>query len=185
MTPSPGPATGPLRTSPLWLSHHHEPDSERCVHLAGRSVCRRCLTLYPTVVVTALVSLSFWRPNGLPAAVFVSLVLLPFLGEWTAEHAGLVGYSPRRQTAVSLLAGLGGGVALAVHLRHPFDPWVTGPVALCAGSALLVTLATRSRRTNDGGDAWLERFEQGESERAQRLQALLESRNTSTDQPGV
>ena len=39
--------------SPIWLSHHWQDQHDRCVRLGGHSVCRRCLVLYPLVVLWA------------------------------------------------------------------------------------------------------------------------------------
>ncbi|HET6663331.1 MAG TPA: hypothetical protein VFG94_03700, partial [Acidimicrobiales bacterium] len=41
--------------TPLSLSHHWPDEYDRCVTVGGRKVCRRCLVLYPTALVSAVV----------------------------------------------------------------------------------------------------------------------------------
>ena len=33
--------------SPLWLTHHHDDQLDRCAVVAGHHVCRRCLWFWP------------------------------------------------------------------------------------------------------------------------------------------
>ena len=41
--------------TPLWLSHHHPEQYDRCVVLGGRHLCRRCIVLYPTAIVAGII----------------------------------------------------------------------------------------------------------------------------------
>ncbi|MCB1256936.1 MAG: hypothetical protein KDB26_07520 [Microthrixaceae bacterium] len=171
------------QNSRLWLSHHRCDQSERCVTVGGQLVCRRCLTLYPSVIAVAVVAHSIGIGPGLSTGLLVTMTLIPFLIDWMGEHAGRFDYSPFRQVAVSLIAGVGGGIALGVHVDHPFDPTVTIPIALCAGVALLSAMNARRGRSDDGADStqWSTRFDQDEIDRELRLRSMLESSIGSDD----
>ena len=171
------------QNSRLWLSHHRCDQAERCVSIGRQLVCRRCLTLYPSVIVVAVVSHSIGIEPGFSTGLLVTMTLIPFLIDWIGEHAGRFEYSPSRQVAVSLIAGVGGGMALGVHVAHPFDPTVTIPIALCAGVALLSSVSAHLGRTGDGSDPnrWSAEFEAEEINRELRLRSMLESSIGSED----
>jgi peptidoglycan/LPS O-acetylase OafA/YrhL len=133
------------RITPLWLAHHYPEDYDRCVVVAGRHVCRRCLALYPLALVV-LVATAGWRP---PLALDVALVAgLPLLGvaEFVAEHLGAVAHHARRQVLATLPVGVGAGRGLARYLDDHLDPLFWSVVvlygAVCAAAAWV-----RQRRT--------------------------------------
>lgn len=163
--------------SPLWLSHHREEDSERCIHVSGHQICRRCTVLYPTVVATTAIALSVGPAHtaGLPIAVVVTLLLVPFITDWVVEHLGSHKYSPARQVVVTIPAGIAGGLALAIHAHSPFDPWVTMPILLCVATAVASALhANRSvARARSVSVEWEKQFEAEETRRDERLRDLL------------
>ena len=105
--------------SPIWLSHHWPDRHDRCVRVSGVAVCRRCLVLYPLVLLAALVVLAVDLPLG--AIVVAAWILpLPMSLEWAGEQFGVLAHSPRRLVVTTAVAALGLGAALAVHLRTPF-----------------------------------------------------------------
>lgn len=129
-------------SSPLWLSHHHPENHERCVHVGHALLCRRCVVLYPTTVVVTLAMTVAGALTGPLASLAVVLFAAPFLVDWVAEHAGTIIYSPKRQIAVTVPAGIAGGIALGAHLERTLDPWVSVPVAACAAVALVSALSS-------------------------------------------
>lgn len=180
----------------------------------GHHVCRRCLVLYPTVVGTAVIAtlaaMAASRPEPLsplnPLASdtaasgrvdsltfllatvpLIWILLAPMVVEWTLEHAGRIEYSPARQVLLSVSAGIGGGLAFAVHIQDPFNLRATLPVAATVTACLLSTVLTRRQRRQDVSrsdetkqrvtsrdDSWLDRHEAEEAERLERLTELLD-----------
>lgn len=113
----------------LWLSHHPPEDHERCTTIAGRSVCRRCLALYPLALVVALAGLAGFAPWPERLDLwFIWLLCVPGTIEYVAEQVGLLTYSARRQTIATLLIApaLGRGMAYELDDRWSWEFW--GPV---------------------------------------------------------
>lgn len=183
-----------MDASPLWLTHHH--GTRRCAKVAGHLVCRRCLVLYPTVVATSILAVIVRGDSVRSAIPAIWMLLMPMVIEWTLEHSGRIEYSPRRQTVVSVAAGIGGGLALSIHAFDPFNLSATLPIAAtataCLASALLSTTAPDPSAASLGvsdssaptspqvgpssgdlGTDWLARHENNEAERTARLTALL------------
>ena len=112
----------PIADTPLWLAHHWPSGYDRCVRVAGRHVCRRCLVTYPLVLVAAVaVSLgSWWDHSWEPWLLW--LAPLPGVVEFVADNTGFVRYSPWRQVAVSAPGGLAAGVGYVRYLDNHLDP---------------------------------------------------------------
>jgi hypothetical protein len=161
--------------SPMWLSHHHPDQYDRCVRLPGPGgrvghVCRRCAVLYPLALLSAVVVLLLDPPSAsLVAAMW--LLPLPVMVEWVAEHLGRLTYSPTRQVALTALAAPALGAALAWHAESPFEPAAVAPAltwaAIGAGSALWGHSRTAQQAV------WQEQHEADEARRAERLARLL------------
>ena len=131
--------------APIWLSHHWPGDHDRCVHVAGHVICRRCLVLYPTAVVVAVLSIRFggghrWDP------LICWLAMAPALAELAAEQIWGVAHRPGRLVAVTVVAGIGAGRAVARYLMRPSDPvfWVTVALVVVV-SAVVIALGFRRR----------------------------------------
>lgn len=167
--------SGETQRTPIWLAHHHSGECHRCVEIAGWNICRRCVWVYPSVVLAAAVlGVSGWKPGGATVALGISALLIAFLVDWTLEHLGRIDYSPLRQVAVSLPAGVAGGLALSVHLRSPFAPEATVPIVVCgivAGSIALWSKARESVLTMQA-TSWEQGFEADEERRMERLRSL-------------
>jgi uncharacterized membrane protein len=133
-----GPVADDRAETPLWLSHHRPEHYERCVVLHDRSVCRRCLTLYPLAIAVAILSLVAW-PASLDVLVLL-LLPLPAVVEWWLEHLGRVRYSPRRQVAVTVLLAVALGRGFARYLEDPGDRLFWGVVVVYGGSCLAIAL---------------------------------------------
>lgn len=79
--PEPGPAPGRVaapRSEPLppvWLSHHHEHEADRCVRFGDTYVCRRCLAIYGAFVPALIAMLTVWRDQLEVGDVSAALVL--------------------------------------------------------------------------------------------------------------
>lgn len=162
----------------MWLSHHWPEHQDRCFVIGRRHVCRRCAVLYPLVVLAAAVAVTLDPPRTLALALMWTLPV-PMTLEWVAEHRGAIRYSPARQAALSAIAAVGLGVALAAHLVQPFDPDALAPVAthatICAVSAVLAARRRASEASTAlaGVASWELEHERRERERTQHLRLLL------------
>lgn len=131
----------PAASGPLWLSHHHDDQLDRCVVVGGHHVCRRCLWFWPAVFAVVALSLAGFRwPTAIDPVLLV-LLPVPVVVEWWLEQLQVVAYSPTRQVMLSLLAAPAVGVGLARYLETPGDRlfWsVVGAYAVvCAVPALI------------------------------------------------
>ena len=156
----------------MWLSHHGPEHGERCLHVRGVAVCRRCAVLYPVAVVAALIVLVADPPTGwLLAAMW--LLPVPMVAEWTGEHLGRLGYVPRRQVLVTAIGAPALGVAVAIHAVEPFSPAAWAPVlawtAVCGG----VAMWSFWRSVPDVAPGWEEHHHAEEAARHARLEGLL------------
>lgn len=166
-------------TSPLWLSHHHEDQADRCLRVGRSHVCRRCAVLYPGMLVVAAIQLAGWIPRDL-GVVLMWVLPLAVVGEWIAEHLGGVAYSASRQVVTTGLASVAFGVALGRHVRHPFEAAATAPAVVFTVLCLLVWLVG-ARRHDPSNTDWEAGFEAAEEERLDALLAILEE--NGLDQP--
>lgn len=126
--------------TPLWLSHHWPDDYDRCVLVAGRHVCRRCLVLYPVAFAVMALSLAGLRLPGPAEVVAMVLLPLPAVIEFCVEHVGRSHHSPRRLVAVTVPLGIALGLGFGRYLRSPGDPGFWAVVlgyGLAAGLAFL------------------------------------------------
>ena len=143
-----------LRSEMLW-THHWTNQHDRCAHIGGRLVCRRCLVLYPvTFVVLVLAHFGIRWPENLDTLLLFALPL-PLVLDFVSEHMGFTRYSPRRQVATTFLGAIALGHAFARYLDHHNDPrfWtmVSCYGGLCAGA--LVVHHLRDRRSLQQQDA--------------------------------
>ena len=165
----------------MWLAHHGPEHAERCCHVRGVAVCRRCAVLYPIAVLTALVVVMTDPPAGwLVAAMW--LLPVPMVAEWVGEHLGDLRYSPVRQTAVTAIGAPALGAAVAVHALEPFSLAAVAPVAVwtlvCAGTAAW----SWWRSVPDVAPNWEEHHLESESARRERLEGLLSAADRHRDE---
>ncbi len=130
----------------LWYTHHWPNEYERCAVVAGRHVCRRCLTLYPIAFVVAIAGLAGFSPW--PDAIdvwMIWLLCIPATVEFLAEKLLDVPYHPRRQVAVTALVGLafGRGLSYEIDDRWSWEFW--GPVLVFCTIWFLAAV-TRAQR---------------------------------------
>jgi len=166
-------------TTPMYVSHHEPHDYDRCVVVAGRHVCRRCLVLYPGMIAVAGVELA----GAVPSTVGIALMWLMPLGvvaEWIAEHVGGVAYSARRQVVTTALASVSFGVAFGRHLVHPFEFAATLP-AVVFTVICLAAWAVGLRRHPATGTDWEAEFDAAEADRLNDLLARLDLDDTPAD----
>jgi hypothetical protein len=123
----------------LWLSHHDPNAYDRCVLVAGRHVCRRCLVLYPLAFVVLVVAQAAGWSGTTEALALVALPL-PAVVEFVLEHRGVIRYSPGRQMLVTIPLAVALGAGFDRYLDRPGDVlfWsvVVGYTAVCLWSAL-------------------------------------------------
>jgi hypothetical protein len=131
----------------LWRTHHHPDQYERCTVVAGRHVCRRCLTLYPTAFLVAVLTLlgrSPW-PEGLDLW-FIWLPCLPATVDFVGEQLGWFRYSARRQFWATLLLApaLGRGIGHELQNSWSWEMW--GPVLVFCTIWFVAALLGHRRR---------------------------------------
>lgn len=156
----------------MWLAHHGPDHAERCLHLHGVAVCRRCAVLYPVAVLTAIVVVVVApRPGLLVAAMW--LLPAPMVLEWVGEHLGALTYSPRRQVALTALGAPALGIALALHALEPWTLAAAAPIV--SWTVVCVAAAAWSwwRRTPQESPGWEARHLEQEAERRAHLERLL------------
>jgi uncharacterized membrane protein len=134
-------------TSDMIWTHHWADQHDRCAHVGGRLVCRRCLVLYPvTIVVLLLARFGVRWPENLDTLLLFALPL-PLALDFVAEHMGFTRYSPRRQIVTTFLGAIALGHALARYLEHHNDPrfWTMVAVygGLCGGALIVHHLRDR------------------------------------------
>ena len=158
-------------TSPLWLSHHHEHQADRCIRVGDAHVCRRCAVLYPGMLVVAAIQLAGWIPRDVGVAL-MWVMPLGVVGEWIAEHLLGAAYSASRQIVTTALASVSFGVALGRHVRNPFEAASTAP-AVTFTLLCLVVWFIGARRHDPASTEWEAEFESAEEQRLDALLALL------------
>jgi uncharacterized membrane protein len=139
------------RVTPLWLSHHWPEDYDRCVSVAGRHVCRRCVVLYPIALVVTALSLAGLRLPGALEVVALVVLPLPALVDYVVEHLALTRTSPARLVALTVPLGIGLGIGFGRYLEAPGDLWFWGVVVSYALVALLALLTLRRRPATGAG----------------------------------
>jgi hypothetical protein len=138
----------PQEVTPLWLSHHWPDDYDRCVVVAGRHVCRRCLVLYPLAIAVMVSSVAGARlPGGVEVAAMALLPLAAVI-DFVVEHLGRSRPSPRRLVAVTVPLGVGLGLGFGRYVQSPGDPWFWA-VVVGYGVVAVAAWAT-GRRTPEG-----------------------------------
>lgn len=157
-------------SAPMWLAHHHREHLDRCVRVGHTAVCRRCIVLYPCVLVCWALWL-WWSPSASTLVLATWVLPLPMLADWVLEHLRRLRASPARLTAVTVLSAPGLAAMLALHTQEPLDPRALVPAAVFGAVAL--GAAWRGART-DGSDDWRRRHLAEEARRARRLRALLD-----------
>lgn len=130
----------PLADTPMWLAHHWPARYDRCAHVAGRHICRRCLVLYPVAITVALLAGFGVRwPDGWDPWMFW---LLPIAGvvEFCGDSLGVIRHRPWRQVTVSALLAVAYGKILWRYSHHPGDGLVWSVVLVDTGICGLVAL---------------------------------------------
>ena len=97
---------------------HQRP--ERSFTLAGTQlpVCARCLGLYVAGALGAAAAWSSRRGPGPGTRALLALAAIPTAVTWTAEVAGLAGFSNTSRAVAALPLGLAGGWVFVQLLRY-------------------------------------------------------------------
>ncbi len=131
----------------MWHAHHWPEEYDRCVTIAGRHVCRRCLILYPAALVVAVLSLAgitLWPPAL--DLWFIWGLCIPATGDFVLEQLGVIRHSPRRQVATTALLApaLGRGFGHELAQTWSWEFW--GPVFTFCTVWFVAALVGRHRR---------------------------------------
>ncbi len=129
----------------MWHAHHWPDEYHRCVSVAGRPVCRRCLTLYPAAIlvgVAYVLGVSLWPTSADPWLIWA--LCLPATADFVLEQTGVIRYSARRQvvTTALLAPALGRGFGYELTDTWSWEFW--GPVLTFCTIWFVATLARRS-----------------------------------------
>lgn len=133
------------RLGEIALSHHLPHEHDRCVVIAGRHVCRRCLVLYPLAFAVMFLALggTTW-PERLDPALLLGLPI-PVTVEFVGEKLGLLRYSARRQVLFTAIAAPALGTGLGQHILSPFPKWFLIMVLVHGGTCALAHVVASSR----------------------------------------
>lgn len=113
----------------MWRTHHWPEEYDRCTTIAGRPVCRRCLTLYPAAIAVGIAFLLGW--SLWPAAAdpwLIWALCLPATADFVLEQTGNVDYSARRQVLTTALLAPAVGRGLGYELTDSWSWEFWGPV---------------------------------------------------------
>lgn len=135
--------------TPLWLSHHWDHESDRCVVIRGRHVCRRCVVLYPLSFAAALVlGVGPSWPDRLDPVV-LWLLPLPAVLEFIGEHLCWFRHSPARLVALTVPLAVACGRLYLRYLDNLADGLVWAVLstygAVCFAAAIVGIRRRRSR----------------------------------------
>lgn len=108
--------------TPLFLSHHPQEESERCVSWRGYFICRRCIFLYPCLLFFVGFSFSPWIwPVGWDPYL-LWLLPIPATLEFVLEQLRFIPYHPMRQIFVTVLFTPALGRGFARYFVNQADP---------------------------------------------------------------
>ncbi len=131
----------------MWLSHHQPDQYDRCVVLANRHVCRRCLALHPLSIIIAIASAvgyAPWPEAWDPAAIW--LLSLPATLDFLGEQLSLVAYNAKRQVAATLITAFAFGRALGYEIADSWSSEFWGPLAVFGGVWFAAAFLAHQRR---------------------------------------
>ncbi len=134
-------------TAPLWLTHHHEGELERCATVGGHQVCRRCLLLWPLTFAALVLSFAGVKWPRADDNLMLVLLPLPAVIEFVLEHARRLAYRPARQASLSLPLAAALGVGFDRYLHHPGDALWWSVVVVYGGVCAGAALAAQQRRS--------------------------------------
>lgn len=135
------------RRTPLWLSHHFPHEYDRCIRVGDRHLCRRCAVFYPVTFAVMFATLAGMRWPRAADPWLLWLLPVPVVTEWALEQLGLIGYSARRNTTLTLLCAPAVGVGLARYMTSSGDTLFWSVVACYAAICIIaVMLGWRVRR---------------------------------------
>jgi hypothetical protein len=143
----------------LWLAHHHAHETERCVTVRGRHVCRRCSVLYPAALAAlALSLLGLHWPAGADG-LLLWVLPAPAVAEFIGEHLGRLSHDSRRLRWLTLLAAPALGRGFARYLEHPGDRLWWNVVATYVLLGVAAVVAAQWRRAEAKAAAVYPRYE--------------------------
>ncbi len=132
---------------PIWLTHHHREEGERCFWLGPLPLCRRCAAVWPACFLLLFAGLT--RPLPVAGLAELALLLSPPVLEYCALALGALDYRPARTWFFGLWMGGGFGRLFHRYLLEPGDP-VTWGVMAAVALPCLASVAWRLSRIRTG-----------------------------------
>jgi hypothetical protein len=132
----------------MWLAHHWPDHYARCVVIAGRHVCRRCLVLYPVtfaVAFAAVAGLLLWPRSLDPELIW--LLSIPGTLEYAAEQLGVLQYRARRQIVATALTAIPLGRGMSYEFEHRWSLYFWGPLLVFGTIWFATTIIGRRTRS--------------------------------------
>jgi len=134
----------------MWLAHHYPDEYDRCVVIGRSHVCRRCLVLYPLMIVVMVLTSGLQLGTTVDALVVIALPL-PAVVEVVLELVGVLRYDARRQIALTVLLAIGLGRGFALYLQDHLSVLFWGVVVAYA-IVVVVALGVRYWRGTRSAD---------------------------------
>ncbi len=141
-------AATPFADTSMWLSHHWPSRYDRCTHIGGKHICRRCLVLYPVSISVALLAGAglHWPDSWDPWMFWI--LPIPGVVEFVLDVMGVIRHRPLRQVIVSALLAVAYGKILWRYSHDPGNSLVWAVVlvntATCGIAAILATVLRRA-----------------------------------------
>ncbi len=133
----------------MWLAHRWpEHYADRCVHVRGHWICRRCSLLYPIGTLIAILfaaGVELWPRSWDMTAIWI--LCIPATVAYCGEALGLFPYRARWQTIAMGISAIGFGRGLGYEFLERWSGEFWWPVTVFGGTWFAATMvaAYRSR----------------------------------------
>ncbi len=135
LTPDGMPISAEQARNNLWLAHRWpEHYGDRCAHVGGRWICRRCSILYPIGTLVAILfaaGFEIWPRSWDMEAIYILCV--PGTVAYCGEAVGLFRYRPRWQGVAMAITAVGFGRGLGYEFLNRWSGEFWWPVTIFGG----------------------------------------------------